>query len=401
LDLDTDRRRNGLSASNQLARDRVDGALNLDVPLLKDSPIGRLSANANAEAEHLSDFGTLATVGAGLNWSPAERLDLIASWTREEGAPSVRQLGDAILDTPDTRVFDFTTGETVLVTAITGGNPNLDSDRRNVFKLGANWKPFEDKDLRLRADYVHSTIQDPVASFPGPSAALEAAFPDRFVRDGIGKLVAVDRRPVNFEESRRDTLRWGFDFSKPLKSARPRPGQNAQTRARVAAARGGAWPRRRGRRPRRGLLRRRAESGAPAVFADAHHQPGRRIGDRSGDHARLSARRCRQQFRRTVTAPGRVPIGLVEQRPRRAPVRQLAQRHPGRRRHQRRSALFGCRDVRPAPVRQFGRAFRPGREASLADRQLPAARRRQSARREARSARRRRGAALPPPTRTR
>jgi hypothetical protein len=234
LDLDTSRRRNNLGASSQLARDRVDGALNLDVPLLEDSPIGKLGANANAEVEHLSDFGTLTTLGAGLNWSPAERLELIASWTREQGAPTVQQIGDPILDTPDTRVFDFTTGETVLVTALTGGNPDLNADRRNVVKLGANWQPFDDKDLRLRADFVHATIKDPISGFPGPSAALEEAFPKRFVRDGGGNLVAVDLRPINFESSRRDTLRWGFDFSKPLKSARPTPSQLDQMRARFA-----------------------------------------------------------------------------------------------------------------------------------------------------------------------
>ena len=241
VDRDSSRRRNGVTASNDLGRDQVDGSLNLDLPLLRNSPIGRLGANANAEVEHLSDFGMLTAVGAGLNWTPVQRLNLIASWTREEGAPSMGQLGDPILETPDTRVFDFTTGETVLVTTTTGGNPDLDADHRNVFKLGANWKPFAETDLRLRADYVHSVIKDPVASFPGPSAALEEAFRERFVREPCtpepgctGRLLSVDLRPVNFEDSRRDTLRWGFDFSKPLRSARPSQAQIDQLRARFA-----------------------------------------------------------------------------------------------------------------------------------------------------------------------
>jgi outer membrane cobalamin receptor len=182
-DLDTQRRRGGISASNSLGRDRVDGAFNLDVPILKDSAIGRLGANANAEVEHLSDFGTLTTVGAGINWTPAERLNLIASWTREEGAPSMQQIGDPILDTPDTRVFDFTTGETVLVTAISGGNPNLSADRRNVFKLGANWKPFEDKDLRPRAPISfirRSRIQSPAfRAERGAGGGVPRPFPAR------------------------------------------------------------------------------------------------------------------------------------------------------------------------------------------------------------------------------
>ena len=242
LDLDTARRRNGVSASSSLGRDRSAASLSVDLPLLKGGPAGKLGANANAEVERLSDFGILTTVGAGLNWSPADRLDFIISWTREEGAPSIAQTGDPILETPDTPVFDSDSGESVLVNATSGGNPNLSADRRNVFKLGANWKPFAEKNLRLRADYVHTVIKDPIASFPGPSAALEEAFPERFVRDLGGNLVAVDLRPINFQSSRRDTLRWGFDFSKPLKSARPSQSQIDQLRARFRPPEGARPP---------------------------------------------------------------------------------------------------------------------------------------------------------------
>ena len=245
LNLDASRRRNGVSSSNDLGRDRAHVAVNLDVPLLRDSVIGRLTANANVEAEQLSDFGTLTTIGAGLHWSPVDDMRFIASWTREEGAPSIQQLGDPLLETPDTPVFDFTRGETVRVIAITGGNPALTADRRTVFKLGANWKPFEKTDLRLRADYIHSTIDDLIAGFPGPSPALEEAFPKRFERDGDGNLLSVDLRPVNFEQARRQTLRWGFDFTKPLRSKRPTQSQLQQLRQRLGAPAGGPGGRRR------------------------------------------------------------------------------------------------------------------------------------------------------------
>jgi hypothetical protein len=246
---DSDRRRNGVESSNALGRTTGDASVNLDVSISRRNSdfaqLGTLTLNANAKVEQLSDFGTLTTIGAGANWSPVRRLNFITSWTREEGAPSISQLGDPVLETPETRIFDFTTGETVLVNAITGGNPDLNSDRRNVFKLGANWQPFQNTDLRLRADYVHTRISDPISSFPGPTAALEAAFPDRFVRcptvnpeigcDSVGQLLSVDLRPVNFDSSRRDTLRIGFDFSKPLKSAAPSQAAIAAFRARRAA----------------------------------------------------------------------------------------------------------------------------------------------------------------------
>ena len=244
IHLDNDRRRDGSEFSTTLGRTRGTAALNLDLPISRRNrdfaALGSLTLNGNAGVEQLSDFGTMTTLGAGLNWSPLDRLNLLASWTREEGAPTVQQLGDPVLDTPEARIFDFTTGETVLVTAITGGNRELEADRRDVLKLGGNWKPFEETDLRLRVDYVRSRLTDPISSFPGPTAALEAAFPERFVRNSAGELVSVDLRPVNFDSARRDTLRLGFDFSKSLKSAPPSPAVIEAFRATRAAAGQGA-----------------------------------------------------------------------------------------------------------------------------------------------------------------
>jgi len=239
---DIKQRNEGDIFENDLSRTRGSGSLNVDLPVSRRnrdfSALGNLTLNANAEVEQLSDFGTLTTVGAGFNWSPVDRLSFLGSWTREEGAPSVSQLGDPILETPETRVFDFTTGETVLVTAITGGNPNLLADKRSVIKFGGNWKPWEKTDLRLRAEYVRTHIERPVSSFPGVSEELEEAFPERFIRDEFGQLVAVDFRPVNYDQSRRETIRWGFDFTKPLTSARPSQAAMEQFRARRAAERG-------------------------------------------------------------------------------------------------------------------------------------------------------------------
>ena len=246
LHLDGVRRRAGTPSSNDLARTRGNASVNFDLPISRRNrdfdALGNLTLNANAEVEQLSDFGTLTTIGAGLNWSPVKRLNLITSWTREEGAPSIQQLGDPILDTPGTRVFDFTTGQTVETIAITGGNPDLLADRRNVLKVGANWKPLEETDLRLRVDYVRSRLDRPVSSFPGVTAALEAAFPERFVRGPANELISIDLRPVNFDEARRDTIRWGFDFSKPLRSARPSQAQIERFRAMRYAEGGGRRP---------------------------------------------------------------------------------------------------------------------------------------------------------------
>ncbi|HXG81255.1 MAG TPA: TonB-dependent receptor, partial [Sphingomicrobium sp.] len=209
---------------SDLHRNSLTGSLNLDLPVTKrGSAIGRLAVNANGSVARLSDFGTITTVGAGLSWSPAQRLNLNASWTREEGPPTLQQLGDPLIETEGVNVFDFETGQTVPVTTLTGGNPDLLADTRKVLKIGGHWQPLEKVELHLRAEYVRQTIDDPQAAIT-ISEAMEDAFPERFTRVG-GTLVAVDLRPVNFDKARRDTFRWGFDFTKPL-TTRP-PSQQA------------------------------------------------------------------------------------------------------------------------------------------------------------------------------
>jgi hypothetical protein len=198
-------------------------AASIDVPISHrdkaSHALGNLSLVGNAEINELSDFGGLASLGGGLNWSPANSLSFRAAWNREEQAPTIHQLGDPFVETPGTRIFDFTNGVVNRVAVVTGGNPDLKPDRRNTIDFSGDWRPFENVDFRLRADYSHVTIDRPISNitvFP----VLENAFPERFLRDQSGTLVSVDLRPVNFSSARRDTLLFGFDFTKPLRSHR-------------------------------------------------------------------------------------------------------------------------------------------------------------------------------------
>ena len=245
--------RDGVETPSSLGRTTGTASVSFDLPVSRRnrgfSALGNLTVNANAEVDQLSDFGTLTTIGAGANWSPVDRLNFITSWSREEGSPTIQQLGDPQLTTDNSRIFDFVRGETALVTATTGGNPDLLADRRNVFKIGGNWQPLENTDLRLRADFVHQRIDNPISNI-SVTPQIEAAFPGRFQRaaplpgETVGRLVSVDLTPINFESSKRDTLRVGFDFSKPLKSRRPSQSTIDQIRAQFRnAVGGGSGPR--------------------------------------------------------------------------------------------------------------------------------------------------------------
>lgn len=180
--------------------------------------IGDISVNANFEIEQLSDFGRLVTTGYGVNWSPIPQVRTIFSVTDDRGAPNANQLGDPILVTPNQRVFDFTRNESVDIIAITGGNPLLQADRRHVFNARAEIRPLTNTNLSINAAYSNSRFHNPTSSFPGPTAEIEAAFPDRFVRDASGRLVSIDYRPINYERRDHSELRWGINLSFPIPS---------------------------------------------------------------------------------------------------------------------------------------------------------------------------------------
>lgn len=205
-------------------RDIGGGRVNLDLPIASRDKgflgfLGTLSINGNAEVEHLSDFGSLYSYGFGTTWSPVQMLNLVASYTNEDSAPTAQQLGNPVIVTPGVRVFDLVTNQSAIVTQITGGNPGLLADSREVFKLGATLRPFADQDLRITANFTSSRTRNLISSLSFPTADIQAAFPDRFIRDSDGNLIQIDARPVNFFSEKTQQLRWGINFSKRIKDS--------------------------------------------------------------------------------------------------------------------------------------------------------------------------------------
>lgn len=242
LSLRSDATRFGIEQVTSLSRRQGNFQGSFDLPLTSRrnellSAIGDLSVNFNVALDQLSDFGSLVTTGYGINWKPVKALSLIASVTNQEGAPTIQQLGNPQVVTPNVRVFDYLTGTTATISRLDGGNPDLGVDHRRVFKLGATLKPFEARDLTLTANFIKSHIRNQIASFPTATAELEAAFPERFVRDEAGQLVSIDNRPVNFASYDREELRWGITFSQPLKASAADQALAASRRAAFEARR--------------------------------------------------------------------------------------------------------------------------------------------------------------------
>lgn len=223
LTFDSNSLRAGVFQSASLARSSANGQLNIDVPITSRArdflgAIGSLSANFNLAYNGLSDFGTLRTLGYGFNWAPIDAVRFIGSVTQQDNAPSVQQLGNPVITTLNVRVFDFTLGQNATVTTLSGGNPNLRASDRLVKRLGLTLKPLAKTDFNITASYTDTRIDNAIVNFPSATAAIEAAFPDRFTRDATGQLLRIDARPINFGQTRSAQFRYGFDFTTAIKS---------------------------------------------------------------------------------------------------------------------------------------------------------------------------------------
>lgn len=243
--LDSESVRSGVFSERSLSRDRTSASGNFNLPIAsRDREVlgvlGDLSANLNLAYQDLSDFGGLSAYTLGLNWSPWTPINFNVSWSDEQNAPSMSQLNDPTISTPNVPVYDFRTGQSVNITRIEGGNAGLSEETKRILKLGFNFTPFKDKDLRLTANYSRTEVEGSIAAFPTITPELEAALPERFTRDLDGNLLSIDARPLNFQKAEQQEIRWGLNFSTPF--GKPDPAAAARMGQRGPGGAGGARP---------------------------------------------------------------------------------------------------------------------------------------------------------------
>jgi iron complex outermembrane recepter protein len=187
----------------------------LQMPLL-GSPTARnksaLGGELSATARRVTGSGTLIDYNYGLNWRMGTRFTLQGNIGNQKIAPQPQSLTDPVVTIDGFRAYDFIRDETVLVRYITGGNPDLDTERRRSTRISGTLRPWVPVDLTFNAEYQRNVSHDAVSSLPPVSEDVQAAFPDRYRRDLDGRLYEIDARLVSFARSQNETLRWGANF---------------------------------------------------------------------------------------------------------------------------------------------------------------------------------------------
>ncbi len=208
---------------SRVVRDQAFAQLNLDIPLLARKGEVRktsLAAVGNVALENVRDFGTRLTLGAGLSWTPSDRLNAVVSFQDDEVVPSLDQVGSPLTLNANGRILDFHSGGFVAVQWISGGNPALLPGKRQQFRFGLALKPLAKDNLTVTLDYSKTWAVNPVISLDFGSTGPEAIVPNRFVRSPSGDLISVDSRPTNLKRSDQEIVRWGIDFTHSIGGAK-------------------------------------------------------------------------------------------------------------------------------------------------------------------------------------
>lgn len=177
---------------------------------------GDITLNTTASWSDPSDFAALSSLGFGASWAPLTVLRFSLQAESSEAAPAIQQLGDPITTTPDVFFFDPVTGEDVLIDYTSGGNPDLAAEEREDVTFNVSWSPSQVRGLTASFSWAQNNSTDAIVGFPTALPEAAAAFPSRFVRDGLGTLVAVDARPINIAQRDIESIRWGFNFSRSI-----------------------------------------------------------------------------------------------------------------------------------------------------------------------------------------
>lgn len=213
----------GADLSSFLARNQVGASASISVPLKTRSvservAIGDLSLTGNVGVQRSTGRREAVDYGYGLFWTPISQVNFRVSRDTRTIIPTLNQIGGTVLVSPNVRVFDLARGETRDVTLISGGNINLENEKRQVSNVGFTLKPFRQRNVSLFLEYTDVRRSNPIETFHVFSQQVQSGLPARFGYSAAGQLLTADVRPINLYKSDESKLSWGFNLTKSLAS---------------------------------------------------------------------------------------------------------------------------------------------------------------------------------------
>ena len=196
----------------------------LQVPILRDSPVGRsLEANLAARYTDYSTSGGVTTWKVGLVWQLISDLRLRGTWSRDIRAPHLEELF-ATGRQNNITINDALTGRQFLsVPNRTFGNPDLDPERATTKVVGFVYQPSWLPGFNLAADYYSIRINGAIENVGGQNAVDQCNLSNQqsplcaFVeRDATNAVIGTRTSPFNFTSQETDGVDFEMTYRVPV-----------------------------------------------------------------------------------------------------------------------------------------------------------------------------------------
>lgn len=215
----------GAVSEDRFASHQLDGRWSLTLPVANRAlgvlaPLGDLGVDLSMEVGKARQTRTRYKWDAGVRWSPFPFVDLRGAFGHENVEPLFEQLYGPRIEVI-TRLFDFAQQEYVQPISVFGGNPDLEGGSIRTLSANAMIRPFEGDLATFNIEYHRRLAQGGIASLPTLTPDIEAIFPERVVRDGGGRLVSIDARPINIANDRTESITSAVTFLYTAKRKAP------------------------------------------------------------------------------------------------------------------------------------------------------------------------------------
>ncbi|RYY26901.1 MAG: TonB-dependent receptor [Sphingomonadales bacterium] len=207
--------RNTFPASPLVKQSVIEGAVEANVPLLKDVPFFQsLSVNGAARFTSYDTVGDYWTYKIGADWQISDDLRFRGTISRDIRAPTLNDLF-APLSVVVGNYTDLKTGNTAQTPGANLPNANLTAEIGSTKTVGAVFKPSFLPGFSFAVDYYDLKITNAITTVQGfqpniQNGCLQGVqlYCDLIIRDGAGVVTQYVIRPINLAK----VTTYGVDF---------------------------------------------------------------------------------------------------------------------------------------------------------------------------------------------
>jgi iron complex outermembrane receptor protein len=178
-----------------------EGALEADVPLLKDLPLVQsLNVNGGVRYTKYSTSGSYTTWKIGADWHVTDELRLRGTRSRDIRAPTLGDLFDPQSSSVSTNNFNdpLTKQAVVGVITVSGGNPALKAEEGNTWTAGVVYRPAWVNNLAFTVDYYDIRVTNSILSLLSTNVTVQNAC---VASGGVSPYCQLFERPLPYSNT--------------------------------------------------------------------------------------------------------------------------------------------------------------------------------------------------------